>query len=133
MSAASLELRNIEKSFGASRILSGVNLVAQPGEFIALVGPSGCGKSTLLRIAAGLEAPDSGDVVLNGRTVTASRAADRDMAMVFQSYALSPRQTPSSITTPIWSVRPVAMWKIPPSPGMRFSPSPPRSRLWATA
>jgi multiple sugar transport system ATP-binding protein len=67
--------------------------VAKPGEFIALVGPSGCGKSTLLRIAAGLEAPDSGDVVLNGRTVTASRAADRDMAMVFQSYALYPHMT----------------------------------------
>ena len=93
MSEASLELRNIEKSFGASRILSGVNLEAQPGEFIALVGPSGCGKSTLLRIAAGLEAPDSGDVLLGGRTVTAIRAADRDMAMVFQSYALYPHMT----------------------------------------
>ena len=93
MSQASLELRDIEKSFGDARILSGVNLVAEVGEFIALVGPSGCGKSTLLRIAAGLEAPDSGDVVLNGRTVTASRAADRDMAMVFQSYALYPHMT----------------------------------------
>jgi multiple sugar transport system ATP-binding protein len=93
MSEASLELRDIEKSFGEARILSGVNLEARPGEFIALVGPSGCGKSTLLRIAAGLEAPDSGDVVLNGSTVTASRAADRDMAMVFQSYALYPHMT----------------------------------------
>ena len=93
MTEPSLELRNIEKSFGEARILSGVNLAAQPGEFIALVGPSGCGKSTLLRIAAGLEAPDSGDVVLNGRTVTSTRAADRDMAMVFQSYALYPHMT----------------------------------------
>jgi len=93
MTEASLELCNIEKSFGEACILSGVSLVAKPGEFIALVGPSGCGKSTLLRIAAGLEAPDSGDVVLNGRTVTASRAADRDMAMVFQSYALYPHMT----------------------------------------
>jgi multiple sugar transport system ATP-binding protein len=93
MSEASLELRDIAKSFGDARILAGVNLVASPGEFIALVGPSGCGKSTLLRIAAGLEAPDHGEVLLHGRAVTTSRAADRDMAMVFQSYALYPHMT----------------------------------------
>jgi len=121
MSEASLELRNIEKSFGAARILSGVNLVAKSGEFIALVGPSGCGKSTLLRIAAGLEAPDSGDVVLNGRTVTAIRAADRDMAMVFQSYALYPHMTArQNIALPLamrrlnaWQRAPMLGWLNP--------------------
>ena len=85
-----LHLQAIEKSFGDNRILAGIDLQVRAGEFIALVGPSGCGKSTLLRIAAGLERPDSGRVLLNGRDLTASRAADRDMAMVFQSYALYP-------------------------------------------
>lgn len=85
-----LHLQAIEKSFGSNRILSGIDLKVREGEFIALVGPSGCGKSTLLRIAAGLEPPDSGRVLLNGRDLTAARAADRDMAMVFQSYALYP-------------------------------------------
>ena len=117
MSEASLELRNIEKSFGAARILSGVNLVAQPGEFIALVGPSGCGKSTLLRIAAGLEAPDSGDVVLNGRTVTASRAADRDMAMVFQSYALYPHMTARQNMALPLAMRRLSAWQRAPVTG----------------
>lgn len=85
-----LHLQAIEKSFGDNRILAGIDLQVRAGEFIALVGPSGCGKSTLLRIAAGLERPDSGRVLLNGRDLTAARAADRDMAMVFQSYALYP-------------------------------------------
>jgi multiple sugar transport system ATP-binding protein len=85
-----LHLQAIEKSFGDNRILAGIDLQVRAGEFIALVGPSGCGKSTLLRITAGLERPDSGRVLLNGRDLTAARAADRDMAMVFQSYALYP-------------------------------------------
>ena len=85
-----LDLQAIEKSFGTNQILTGIDLQVRSGEFIALVGPSGCGKSTLLRIAAGLERPDSGRVLLNGRDLTAARAADRDMAMVFQSYALYP-------------------------------------------
>ena len=85
-----LHLQAIEKSFGNNRILAGIDLQVRAGEFIALVGPSGCGKSTLLRIAAGLERPDSGRVLLNGKDLTAARAADRDMAMVFQSYALYP-------------------------------------------
>jgi multiple sugar transport system ATP-binding protein len=88
-----LALRGIEKSFGASRILANVTLEARQGEFIALVGPSGCGKTTLLRIAAGLEQPDQGRVELGGRDITAARAADRDIAMVFQSYALYPHLT----------------------------------------
>jgi multiple sugar transport system ATP-binding protein len=93
MSQPAIHLRGIAKAFGQTRVLEGIDLVVAPGEFIALVGPSGCGKSTLLRIAAGLEAPDQGQVMLDGRDVTGMRAADRDMAMVFQSYALYPHLT----------------------------------------
>ncbi|MBB3975660.1 multiple sugar transport system ATP-binding protein [Rhizobium azooxidifex] len=90
---SALSLRNIEKSFGGNHILKGVTLDAGPGEFIALVGPSGCGKSTLLRILAGLETADSGDILIAGRDMTAAHAADRNIAMVFQSYALYPHLT----------------------------------------
>ncbi len=93
MTSAAIHLRGIGKAFGQTRVLEGIDLAVMPGEFIALVGPSGCGKSTLLRIAAGLEPPDEGRVLLNGRDVTGTRAADRDMAMVFQSYALYPHLT----------------------------------------
>ena len=93
MTTPAIHLKGIGKSFGETRVLEGIDLAVAPGEFIALVGPSGCGKSTLLRIAAGLEPPDSGAVLLDGRDVTAARAADRDMAMVFQSYALYPHLT----------------------------------------
>jgi len=92
-SSLGLALHGIEKNFGATRILSGVTLEAAQGEFIALVGPSGCGKTTLLRIAAGLDYPDQGRVELGGQDITARRAADRDIAMVFQSYALYPHLT----------------------------------------
>ncbi|NDH55042.1 MAG: ABC transporter ATP-binding protein, partial [Betaproteobacteria bacterium] len=85
-----LHLEAIEKSFGDNRILAAIDLKIHAGEFIALVGPSGCGKSTLLRIVAGLERPDSGRVWMSGKDLTDARAADRDMAMVFQSYALYP-------------------------------------------
>lgn len=88
-----LHLEGIEKSFGDNPILSGIDLKVRAGEFIALLGPSGCGKSTLLRIAAGLERPDSGRVLLDGQDLTAVRASSRDMAMVFQSYALYPHLT----------------------------------------
>ena len=88
-----LALVDIVKGFGAAPILNGVTLEAGEGEFIALVGPSGCGKTTLLRIAAGLDMPDAGRVELDGRDVTAKRPADRDIAMVFQSYALYPHLT----------------------------------------
>jgi multiple sugar transport system ATP-binding protein len=88
-----LVLRNLVKSFGAQSILHDISLEAAQGELIALVGPSGCGKSTLLRIIAGLERADKGSVVLDDVDVTDLRAADRDMAMVFQSYALYPHLT----------------------------------------
>lgn len=88
-----LALRGISKAFGGTPILHGVTIEAEEGEFIALVGPSGCGKTTLLRIAAGLEHADDGAVFLGGRDVTALRPSQRDIAMVFQSYALYPHLT----------------------------------------
>ena len=87
---ASVELRNVRKSFGATEVLKGIDLTISDGEFIALVGPSGCGKSTLLRIIAGLETQSSGDVDIDDRNVNDTRPSDRDLAMVFQSYALYP-------------------------------------------
>jgi multiple sugar transport system ATP-binding protein len=114
MTRPALHLRAIGKAFGETRVLEGIDLVVAPGEFIALVGPSGCGKSTLLRIAAGLEPPDSGQVVLDGRDVTALRAADRDMAMVFQSYALYPHLTArQNMTLPLVMRRLTALQRLP--------------------
>ena len=88
-----ITLTGIAKSYGATPVLSGVDLTVEEGEFLTLVGPSGCGKSTLLRVMAGLEAPDAGTVRLRGADVTRRRAAERDLAMVFQSYALYPHLT----------------------------------------
>jgi multiple sugar transport system ATP-binding protein len=88
-----LRLDDIEKRFGATSVLRGVSLEVGAGEFVVLVGPSGCGKSTLLRIIAGIEQPDSGTVRIGARDVTQERPARRDVAMVFQSYALYPHLT----------------------------------------
>ncbi len=88
-----VEIRQVEKSFGATRVLKGVSLVIAPGEFVSLVGPSGCGKTTLMRIIAGLESASAGSVGIAGEDVTGVRAADRDVAMVFQNYALYPHLT----------------------------------------
>ncbi|ERM03587.1 glycerol-3-phosphate ABC transporter ATP-binding protein [Brucella intermedia 229E] len=87
---STLVLRDIGKSYGGNRILDGISIEAAEGEFIALVGPSGCGKSTLLRILAGLDHADEGSVELAGRNITGAHPADRNIAMVFQSYALYP-------------------------------------------
>ena len=87
---AELRLEHIDKRFDATRVLTGVDLTIAPGEFLTLVGPSGCGKSTLLRILAGLEAPTAGRVVIDGNDVTQIRPSRRNLAMVFQSYALYP-------------------------------------------
>jgi multiple sugar transport system ATP-binding protein len=90
---SALSLSGITKSFGDNAILKGVSLEVEPGEFIALVGPSGCGKSTLLRILAGLEHADTGEIVIGDREMSGIAAADRNIAMVFQSYALYPHLT----------------------------------------
>ena len=90
---AGIVLDRIEKSFGETRVLKGVSLSFDAGSFISLVGPSGCGKTTLLRIIAGLERADRGSVSIAGHDVTGRRAADRDVAMVFQNYALYPHMT----------------------------------------
>ncbi len=84
------EARGIKKSFGATSILKGVDLEIPEGSFAVLVGPSGCGKSTLLRLVAGLEEADEGVIRIAGRDVTNLPPRDRDIAMVFQSYALYP-------------------------------------------
>ncbi len=90
---AYLELRGIEKSFGEQRVIKGVNLEIQPGEFVVFVGPSGCGKSTLLRLIAGLETTTAGSILLEGRDITNLPSSKRDLAMVFQSYALYPHMS----------------------------------------
>jgi multiple sugar transport system ATP-binding protein len=90
---AEIELRGIEKRYGDVAVLKGVSLNIRDGEFLTLVGPSGCGKSTMLRIIAGLEEQDAGEVTLAGRSVDGARPKDRDVAMVFQSYALYPHLT----------------------------------------
>ena len=81
---------NVNKSFGAVSVLHGVNLDVSDGEFIVLVGPSGCGKSTLLAIIAGLEHSSSGDIVIGDVVVNDVHPKDRNIAMVFQNYALYP-------------------------------------------
>jgi len=90
---ASLELKKISKCFGNERILSRVDLQVKEGEFCVLLGPSGCGKSTLLQIVAGLIRQDEGSVLLNGRPVDRATPRERDIAMVFQGYALYPHMT----------------------------------------
>ena len=90
---AYLQLQGIEKFFGEHRAIKGIDLAIEKGEFIVFVGPSGCGKSTLLRLIAGLEHIDGGQLSLEGRDITHLPSSKRDLAMVFQSYALYPHMT----------------------------------------
>jgi len=90
---ATLKIRELRKRFGNVEVLKGVDLEAGDGEFIALVGPSGCGKSTMLAMVAGLETVTSGEIRIDGRLVNSVAPKDRDIAMVFQSYALYPTMT----------------------------------------
>ncbi|MBY5766978.1 sn-glycerol-3-phosphate ABC transporter ATP-binding protein UgpC [Rhizobium leguminosarum] len=90
---SSLSIRNLRKSFGAVEVLKSIDIEARSGEFIALVGPSGCGKSTLLAMIAGLEAVKSGEIWIGDKIVNSMAPKDRDIAMVFQSYALYPTMT----------------------------------------
>jgi multiple sugar transport system ATP-binding protein len=90
---ADLRLEGIAKRFGAVTALHPLDLSVRDGEFVALLGPSGCGKTTTLNLVAGLESPSEGRIVLGGRDVTRAPPMDRDIAMVFQSYALYPHMT----------------------------------------
>lgn len=87
---ATIQFSKCSKNFGASQILKNIDLEIANGEFLVLVGPSGCGKSTLLRTLAGLEKLDGGDIKVNDKSITTKEPQDRDIAMVFQNYALYP-------------------------------------------
>jgi multiple sugar transport system ATP-binding protein len=90
---ATVSVRQVRKSFGSTKILHGVDVEIADGEFVVLVGPSGCGKSTLLRMIAGLENITGGEIEIGGRVVNNLPPKDRDIAMVFQNYALYPHMT----------------------------------------
>jgi multiple sugar transport system ATP-binding protein len=90
---ATLELQNVSKTFGHTRVIHGIDLSIAHGEFVVFVGPSGCGKSTLLRMIAGLEPASGGSIAIDGAVVNDVPAADRGLAMVFQSYALYPHMS----------------------------------------
>ncbi|MDE2094003.1 MAG: sn-glycerol-3-phosphate ABC transporter ATP-binding protein UgpC [Burkholderiales bacterium] len=90
---ASVGFRNIEKAYGTVKVIHGIGFDIHDGEFVVLVGPSGCGKSTLLRMLAGLEEISGGEISIDGRVVNDLESKDRDIAMVFQSYALYPHMT----------------------------------------
>ncbi len=88
-----IELKGVEKWFGEVQVIKGIDLAIEEGEFIIFVGPSGCGKSTLLRMIAGLEETSRGQILIDGKDVTAEPPAKRGLAMVFQSYALYPHMS----------------------------------------
>src|SRR6202051_1255260 len=90
---ASVSFQNIEKAFGSTKVIHGISFDIADGEFTVLVGPSGCGKSTLLRMLAGLEEISGGTIAIDGQIVNDVESKDRDIAMVFQSYALYPHMT----------------------------------------
>ena len=89
----SISLKNVGKTYGAVQAVQAVDLEIEDGEFVVFVGPSGCGKSTLLRMIAGLEKITSGEISINGKPMNDVSPRDRDIAMVFQSYALYPQMT----------------------------------------
>ena len=90
---AGIGLRDVRKSYGDAEVIKGIDLEIAHGEFCVFVGPSGCGKSTLLRMISGLEPITGGDVVIDSEVVNDVAAADRGLAMVFQSYALYPHMS----------------------------------------
>ena len=90
---STIHIKSLCKSFGENKIIKGIDLEINDGEFLVLVGPSGCGKSTLLRMISGLESPNSGTINIDGECVNDTSPAERDLAMVFQNYALYPHLT----------------------------------------
>ncbi len=90
---ATLELRGVQKSYGGNVVVHGIDMAIDKSEFVVIVGPSGCGKSTLLRMVAGLEEITGGEIVIDGRIVNGLEPKDRDIAMVFQNYALYPHMS----------------------------------------
>ena len=99
--AAPVRFENVSKVFGKDVIaVDSINLHVDAGKLVTLLGPSGCGKTTTLRMIAGLEMASSGRILMGDRDVTKLPATDRDVSMVFQSYALFPHMTPSAPTMP---------------------------------
>ena len=90
---SSVQIREVRKAFGPTQVIQGVSFDIADGEFVVLVGPSGCGKSTLLRMVAGLESISAGEIAIDGRVVNKLEPKERDIAMVFQNYALYPQMT----------------------------------------
>ena len=88
-----LDIKNVTKSYGAEEVLHQIDIDVREGEFLVLVGPSGCGKSTLLNMIAGLEGITSGEIAIKDRVVNGIHPSKRNIAMVFQSYALYPNMT----------------------------------------
>src|SRR5438034_11632208 len=93
MSAGTIELRGVTKRFGGAAVVDRVSFTVEAGTLVTLLGPSGCGKTTTLRMIAGLETPSEGQVLIGGRDVTRWTAAERNVSLVFQSYALFPHLT----------------------------------------
>src|SRR6476659_875154 len=87
---ATVEVHSVVKRFGSVQVLHGIDVIIEDRSFVVLLGPSGCGKSTLLRMIAGLEAVTEGEIAIGGRVVNNVSPKDRDLAMVFQNYALYP-------------------------------------------
>ena len=90
---STVDIRNVRKCYGSVEVIHDLSLRIEDGEFVALVGPSGCGKSTLLRMIAGLEDITAGDILIGDRIVNDVAPGKRDIAMVFQNYALYPHMT----------------------------------------
>ena len=132
MTPQSVELSGVGKSFGADVVLKDIDLFVRPGEFLSLVGASGCGKSTLLRTIAGLEAPDRGTISIGGWDVTNTDPSDRNLAMVFQSYALYPHMSVrQNIATPLRMRRLPFSARLP-LVGRVIAPAQTLREIWAT-
>ena len=109
---ASIDIQNVKKAYGHVQVLHDIDLKIEDGEFIVLVGPSGCGKSTLLRMIAGLEDVTGGEIRIAGRRVNELHPKDRDIAMVFQSYALYPHMNVAGNMSYSLKIRKIAKEKI---------------------